>query len=459
MRLKKFNVDFKTDKVIDLWIALSDKGFLCFDKVTNVNVRLKKKKNNRPTSYMPFKSRTRLDCALNRIEDTLEYMNTIHLGSTVGKRSAFDFYDFVNCEMVVIDCIESIAKIFDMEQEIENLKQERSIFNGAGTDMDFVKYIRSLASVHPLNTTCHPKFNGYENFHCSPRAYWDSSILDDRDLTIVICDSANPNDEYDFIGIRVSDFVDYLNKWIDFIDDILVSIKKYEMDRIEHYRKIPMKSLSDFTSYPDYITYLKSEYVERGQNMQTDCFEDYIKIFSVTISNSINLPKVELYRNAIKLSLKFLHQRLQNMEYEKGESTGIRYDEPTNYTELFIELHWPQNLLNNEYDIGYCIEKLVDKSDDYRDRMEEIKDWVNQYVSFDNTESYDETYILVMTASYLDSLHRQNVLNMNIPNEAKYREEILEKEEYKELITYKRVKTLDREQKQVLKCEDLPKLV
>lgn len=127
------------------------------------------------------------------------------------------------------------------------------------------------------------------------------------------------------------------------------------------------------------------------------------------------------------------------MEYEKEESTDIRYDEPTNYTELFIELHWPQNLLSNEHNIAYCIEKLVDGNDYYRDRMEEIKDWINQYVSFDNTESYDETYVLVMTASYLDSLHKQNVLNMNIPNEAKYREKILSEEEYKKVISYKRM--------------------
>ncbi len=167
-RLKKFNIDFKTDKVIGLWMALSDKGFLCFDKVTNVNVRLRKKKNNRFTNYMPFKSRARLDCALNRIEDTLKYMNTIPLGSTAGKRSA----------------------------------------------------------------TCHPQFNRY-------------------------------NDEYDFIGIRVSDFVEYLNRWIDFIDKILIAVKKFETDRIEHYKKIPMKFVSEFSAYSDYIAYLMSEYVER----------------------------------------------------------------------------------------------------------------------------------------------------------------------------------------------------
>lgn len=438
VQLKKFSVNFTTDKITDLWIALSDKGFLCFDKVMDVYVPLKKPRNDKRIIKMPFKSRARIDSALNRIEDTLEYMNTIPLGSTAGKRAAFDFYDFVNCEMVVIDCIESIARIFDMESEIKNLKGKRNIFNGSGTDIDFVKYIRSLASVHPLDTSAHPKFHGYENFHCSPRAYWDSSLLDDRDLTVVIYDSTKSADDYTFIGIKVSDFVDYLNEWINFIDDVIIAIKKYEINEIERYKHVQMKQMSDFSLYPDYIEYLKIEYLKRGHNMQIGCFNDYIRIFNTELSNPANRPKVELYKNAIMLSLNFLHQRLQDMEYEKEESTGIHYDEPTNYTELFIELHWPQNLLSNEHNIGYCIEKLVDKSDSYRDRMDEIKDWMNQYVIFDNTESYEETYVLVMTASYLDSLQKQNVLNMNIPNEEKYREKTLSIEEYQKLISYRR---------------------
>ena len=57
--------------------------------------------------------------------------------------------------------------------------------------------------------------------------------------------------------------------------------------------------------------------------------------------------------------------------------------------------------------------------------MEEIKPWVNQYVIFNNTESYDETYVLVTTALYLESLEQENVLNWNIPNENKYRRRLL----------------------------------
>ena len=140
--MNKFNVNFQIDKIQELWIVLSDKGYLCFDKITNVKVETKKKNKS-----MPFNSRARIETALYRMEDTLNYMNTIPLGINPQRLAAFDFYDFVNCEVVVIDCIETLAHIFGCETEISNLKQKNDIFNGSGTDNNFVKYVRSLASV------------------------------------------------------------------------------------------------------------------------------------------------------------------------------------------------------------------------------------------------------------------------------------------------------------------------
>ena len=42
--MEKFNLNFQTDKVLELWHILSDKGYLCFDKITNVKVSVKKQK-------------------------------------------------------------------------------------------------------------------------------------------------------------------------------------------------------------------------------------------------------------------------------------------------------------------------------------------------------------------------------------------------------------------------------
>lgn len=36
--MKRFNVNFQIDKVLELWQILSEKGYLCFDKITNVKI-------------------------------------------------------------------------------------------------------------------------------------------------------------------------------------------------------------------------------------------------------------------------------------------------------------------------------------------------------------------------------------------------------------------------------------
>ena len=377
-------MNFQIDKVLELWQILSEKGYLCFDKITNAKIGRKD---------IPFNSRARIETALYRIEDTLNYMNKIELGVNRERMQAFDFYDFINCEVVVIDCIEALAHIFGLEKEISEIKGKRDVFRGDGTDNDFVKYVRSLASVHPLDTSGHPKYNGHENFHCSPRAYWDSAMQDGMDLTITIYDSANTQNELEYLRVRVDDFVKVLQRWIDFMDVIMTAIRDYERKTIAEYKETSMKMPCEFDNYVDYIRYLKEEYIKRGNNTQWDCFDDFMKIFSTDITNSENIEKVERYKNAIKLSLAFLHDRTQN----------------------------PVNVGVNDNDLKYCLGKLFVRGDDYRNRMEEIKDWINQYVIFNNTESYDETYTLVTTALYLDSLERENVLNWNIPNENKYR--------------------------------------
>ena len=52
---------------------------------------------------------------------------------------------------------------------------------------------------------------------------------------------------------------------------------------------------------------------------------------------------------------------------------------------------------------------------------------------FTNTESDEETVVLVALALYFDALENKNLLNKNIPNEEKYRISVLPKEQYDEL--------------------------
>ena len=161
----------------------------------------------------------------------------------------------------------------------------------------------------------------------------------------------------------------------------------------------------EYKVYSEYIVALSKEYSERGYYNQESCFGDFIKIFDTEITDEA-----------------------------KGETTGIQHDHSYNYTELFIEVHYPDNLGSGNYDIRDGIKEHLDTCYPFplisENRMEAFKKWIAEFVNFKGTESGTEKYVLIMTALYLDSLNRNCTLNWNIPNESSYREKIMNDEEY-----------------------------
>lgn len=234
--MEVYTFSFDITKIDELENVLWNRGFLCFDKESEVNVK-PKQGSKKKTEKVPFKSRARIDCALHRMKDTLEYLNTMELGCNYGIRQAFDFYEFLVYECIVIDCIESLAKIFGVEQELRSLKTRQNIFHQNGSDWDYVEYIRSLCMVHPLETAFHPDYNDYRNFHCSRTVLWDRTSQDGYDLSAVIYDPMYSDTEFRLIRLKVSQFEEFLKVCIKFLDKIIDRVKKYEIVGIEKYKK------------------------------------------------------------------------------------------------------------------------------------------------------------------------------------------------------------------------------
>ena len=98
-------------------------------------------------------------CAImDRLDDTVDYLNKLKLNTGKHRRSAFDFFDFMNEAAVVMDCITHLAKIFEVPDE--EIETSTEIFNelgkdGKGTDKKYFEYLRSLCSVHPVETSRH----------------------------------------------------------------------------------------------------------------------------------------------------------------------------------------------------------------------------------------------------------------------------------------------------------------
>ncbi len=394
----------------------------------------------------------RICAIMDRLEDTLYYLNQIEIGKDKNTRSAFDFYDFINNAFIVIDCIKTIGKIFRVDDAlITEIEKSSSVFGNRlgekSCDQYYFEYIRSLCSVHPLCTNRHKEFLGGSKFHCCPFVSWDRSLtwIDGQDADLVAF--VYPSDRQGksiYIGLYVSQFERYLKKWIDFIPKIIEAKNNYADKEYERLKKTPVKNLSDFDgNVALWLMYLKDEYCKRFDYGSDYVFDEYFRLFTIRLSDFQNNVALEKYRNAVEYSLHFLRNELQNMTYEGYENNGIRHPETWLETTLFDSLSLISTNGSDFSAYGYNLQKIyyLDKNYPYseydkhfaRRLLEAPKGLINHYVHFTNSEPDEERIVLVQLALYLDALSRKTFLNKNIPNTSEYRLSVLSDEEYKDL--------------------------
>lgn len=443
-REKIFTFDFDTSKTKTIRLVLDERSVFTPQTKKEVKVRELGSGKNKKTTISAFDT---IYVALNRVEDTLLYLNTLELGKErENQRSAFDFFDFLNNMYVVIHCIRALAIVFGLENEVKEIEKSTECFgqkgiNDKGSDHDFFEYVRSLASVHPTGTTMHPAYHGSGKIHCSPFVVWIlGGMRREGDLSVHIYTSED-NGDIETLQLYVFHFETYLKKWIAFMDVIVDAIKTFQHKSVDELMVRAILPADVFHSYDQYIENLRKEYKERDNGYRDYILEYYEKLFSIEITASQNENKLKLYKNAIKYSLSFLHTRLQTMSNDEESYTGIIYPEPNLYTELYIELWNSRNhrgLISNHY---YELEKLcyLDDSGSFDERyarklLEGIKPLINKYVVFTNEESAFETKVLVSMALYYEGLSVSGILNRNIPNSLEYRERLLSEEEWNELV-------------------------
>lgn len=387
--------------------------------------------------YGKYRAWDKICAIMNRLDDTVEYLNTIELNTGKYKRSAFDFFDFMNNASVVIDCVKELSKIFEVSDS--EIKNSTNIFNkvgsdGNGTDEKYFEYLRSLCSVHPVETSRHKRYQD-NDFECSPYVLWNNSLRlfnDDCDIYAVVYTSKD-NESFKRVGIYIEQVFKYVEIRVNFIEKIIDYIDTYQKDMILKLKKQHIKNDTEFNSYIEYLTNLDEEAKDRYGDDHWYSFEYVIKLLQLKLSDSENENKMKLYINALKYAIKFEHNALQNMSNIGYENSGLKYSKENIETSLYIELYSPSSGSKEERRYGYNIEKIqylsYDSGDSNKDwayvQLNEAREFFEKYVSFKNVKSDFEYYALVNLALYLDCLENDCMINKNIPNDLKYREKLL----------------------------------
>lgn len=386
--------------------------------------------------YGKYRAWDKICAIMNRLDDTVEYLNTIELNTGKYKRSAFDFFDFMNNASVVIACVKELSKIFEVSDS--EIKNSTNIFNkvgsdGNGTDEKYFEYLRSLCSVHPVETSRHKRYQD-NDFECSPYVLWNNSLRlfnDDCDIYAVVYTSKD-NESFKRVGIYIEQVFKYVEIRVNFIEKIIDYIDTYQKDMILKLKKQHIKNDTEFNSYIEYLTNLDEEAKDRYGDDHWYSFEYVIKLLQLKLSDSENENKMKLYINALKYAIKFEHNALQNMSNIGYENSGLKYSKENIETSLYIELYSPSSGSKEERRYGYNIEKIqylsYDSGDSNKDcayvQLNEAREFFEKYVSFKNVKSDFEYYALVNLTLYLDCLENDCIINKNIPNDLKYREKL-----------------------------------
>lgn len=292
---------------------------------------------------------------LDRINDLVKHCNNIEI------EGQFELCDFFNYTQSLIECISVLGKVYNFTSPYRGTdKADVSIFhksgiNGDGNDEKYFTYLRSLCSVHPVETSRHKEYQGNE-------AEWCPYIVSGRNSMLVRFPNAFPDlADADFVAtvyrndmklskyvpIYVKELIAYVQKRYQHINQIIKAITDYNHELIDNYKKKPIPEPENFSDYVSYLNSLQSAITERCGETHADKTKEWICIIKAHFEDDTMQEKLLAYQEALKTGIATIHQRLQQM--------GIDYyfeEEPISYDTSFIKS-------------GYALEKLGYLQEDF----------------------------------------------------------------------------------------------
>lgn len=376
-------------------------------------------------------------CAImDRLSDTIYYLNNLELGSSKSKyRTAFDFYDFMNNAEVLIECIDSCAKLYNVDFSTEN--SSSSIFQKNGSDRDYFKYIRSLCSIHPVETSHYQDTFQDPNtkIECSPYVIWNTSNYplygnQNSDLTATVYTN-NPDSFMKQIPIKIPEIFSYVEYRLSLLNKVVDGIIAENEQIITDYKSQPLEQEETFADYSAYLEYLKNIYSERIGPGYEEVFDIYKYAFEISFEDELNKSSLEKFKNAIKYSVIFLRSYLELLPTEDSfETTGCKNFEENNLGGLlFFKLdNCPDYKIGTDmYNFRYfftCMSSFFtyNKYEFQKQYMlEQIHPLIDKYVSINETMDNKLISLLVIIASYMINLEIDSEINPNIPQDKMYR--------------------------------------
>lgn len=295
-------------------------------------------------------------CAtLDRINDLVEHCNSIEIDGQFG------LCDFFNYTQSLIECITIIGKVYKVVPLYKGVdKNDTSVFhqcglNNDGNDEKYFTYLRSLCSVHPVETSRHKEYQGNQAEWCPYILSGKSSMLvrfpnvypELKDADFVVTVYRNDLKLCKYVPIHVKELIAYVQKRYQHINEVIKAITDYNQKLIDSFKKKPISEPESFTDYVSYLNNLQNAITERCGENHTDKTKEWICIIKAHFEDETMQENLLTYQEALKTGIAIIHQHLQQM--------GIDYyfeEEPISYDTRFIKN-------------GYALEKLGYLQEDF----------------------------------------------------------------------------------------------
>lgn len=265
--------------------------------------------------------------ALDRIDDLVEHCNNLDLTQT--KEGTFALCDLFNYGQTLIDCIAIIGDVYGIKYDSTN---DRSSFhqngaNGKGNDEKYFKYLRSLCSVHPLETNAHKEYQGDQPEWCPYINIAESiasRLLSCQDKALSKADFIarvyrNDMEFSKHIPIRIKQIFDYINKRYNFINKIINAIDEYNNKQIEALKNTHILLPSECATYDDYLKNLEQEIHIRVGRYEYQA-RTWRAIFKTHYDDDeLNEAALTKYKSELQKGIAEVHSKLQAMDFLKED--------------------------------------------------------------------------------------------------------------------------------------------
>lgn len=382
-----------------------------------------------------------INASMKRIEDTRSHLLKIQ---TDVKNDPFVFYDFMNCSETMISCILLFTKQFDADPD--DFEKSKKVFlkdfqtgknyskcnnkkNKCKTecfeldsDWNYFKYLRSLCSVHPTETTYHCRYLKSDEEWCpniekfnknSIRAILVYANIDQNypDYEAIVLTGDLNSRKLDIWVSQIFNFVD--NAYSNLMNLLINTLENYQKSKFDELTKKLIPNPQECKSYNEYLDNIENAIIERCGLSFKYLALHWKRILRTEFSNPIMKSLLEKYKIAVINDINAKRQMLQSLD--TNDLWGL-YDLPLSENIECEELK----------EFTYQCEKmsyLRESEEDYND-VSELNDSV-RYDSLCNPEEKSNS-----------ELHRWRILNTAFRDIEKMNDEKRSNEDLRKYTTY-----------------------